>query len=94
MWEGGRRGHVSSRSTKLRSLDPDFVWQLVLHPILEKGSRKVRAPETFLVAARCILAKKFEGWEVMTVCAGGIEKSDRFFTVGGMSRFRPVAGLT
>ena len=89
----------------LHSLDSASVPQPVLHLILEKcltcarmsefdDLRKVHALETFSVTARCILAKSLEGWEVMTVFAGEVEKSDRFFMVGGMPGFHSVVGLT
>jgi hypothetical protein len=43
--------------------------------------RKIRALETFSAVSRCILAKNLEGWEVMTVFAGDVGQSDRFFMV-------------
>ena len=48
--------------------------------------RKVHALETFSTASRCILVKHLEGWEVMTVFAGEVGKSDKFFMVGGAPR--------
>ena len=57
-------------------------------------TRKVHALETFSVTSRCILEKNLEGWEVMTVFAGEVEKSDRFFMVGGAPQFHQVVGLT
>ncbi|KAF9786843.1 hypothetical protein BJ322DRAFT_1052283 [Thelephora terrestris] len=62
----------------------------VLHLILEKcltcartmefdDPRKIHALETFSATARCILAKNLGGWEVMTVFAGDVGQSDKFF---------------
>ena len=98
MWEGGRYGHVSSRSTKLHSLDSASVPQFALHLILQKcltcarvpefdDPRKVYALETFSVAARCILAKNLEGWEVMTAFAGEAEKGDSLGSIPRLSTF-------
>ena len=39
------------------------------------------------MASRCILAKNLEGWEVMTVFAGEVGQSDRFFMVSGAPWF-------
>ena len=49
--------------------------------------RKIHALETFSVASRCILGKNLEGWEVMTVFAGEVGQSDRFFMVSGAPWF-------
>ena len=35
------------------------------------------------MTSKCILAKNLEGWEVMTVFAGEVGQSDKFFMVGG-----------
>ena len=56
--------------------------------------RKIHALETFSVASRCILAKHLEGWQVMTVFAGEVGKSDKFFMVGGALGLHQPAGLT
>ena len=55
--------------------------------------RKIHALETFSATARCILAKNLEGWEVMTVFAGEIGQSDRFFMVGGAPFFHKAVGV-
>lgn len=39
------------------------------------------------------MAKNLEGWEVMTVFAGDVGQSDRFFMVGGAPLFRKAVGL-
>lgn len=74
------------------------VLQAALHLILEKcltcarlsecdDPRRIHALETFSATARCLLAKNLEGWEVMSVFAGEVGKSDRFFMVGGAPSF-------
>ena len=102
MWEEGRCGCFSSLDrTPQRASFP----QAVLHLILEKcltcarisesdDPRKIHALETFSAASRCILAKSLEGWEVMTVFAGEVGQSDRFFMVGGMPQLYQTVGLT
>ncbi|KAI9570258.1 hypothetical protein HD554DRAFT_2188759 [Boletus coccyginus] len=40
---------------------------------------RLRAVETLSVVLRCILAKNLAGWEVMVVCAGEINESDKVF---------------
>lgn len=93
------------RSTELHNLNCPSVLKPVLHLILEKcltcartseydDPRKVHALQTFSVASRCILAKNLEGWEVMTVFAGEVEQSDKFFMVGGAPLFHRVVRLT
>jgi hypothetical protein len=87
------------------NLDRTPAPQAVLHLILEKclacarisesdDPRKVHALETFSAAAKCILAKNLEGWEVMTVFAGEVGQSDRFFMVGGAPSCHNAVGLT
>ena len=45
------------------------------------------------MTSKCILAKNLEGWEVMTVFAGEVGQSDKFFMVGGALWFRQAVGL-
>ena len=105
MYGEGKGAAVFHRSGEHHNFDRPSVFQAVLHLILEKclacarmsesdDPRKIHALQTFSAAARCILAKNLEGWEVMTVFAGDVGQSDRFFMVGEAPLLRQAVGLT
>jgi hypothetical protein len=45
------------------------------------GKRTHHAVDLLMVVIKCILAKNLTGWEVMEVFAGGVNTSDKVFTV-------------
>ena len=45
------------------------------------GKKSHHAVDVLMTVVKCILAKNLTGWEVMEVFAGGVNTSDKVFTV-------------